>query len=769
MRSTIRLGAIVCAAFAAAAQTAPRLTDTYCAGCHNQKLRTGGVSLEGLDPGQPAGQADTWERVVRMLRSGTMPPPGLPRPDAPSISRFTVSLEDALDRDAAAHPNPGRTAVHRLNRAEYSNAIRDLLAVDIQAGAQLPADDLGYGFDNIADVLSMSPALLDRYLSAARMVARFAVGDLSMKPVEERFAPVKDPPSQFRRVNRIERVSADLPFGSRGGLSFPYYFPLDAEYLIRINLPTGAASFGETIHGDVARFEVRMPVKAGLHTIGATFLRDGAKPEVEAPGARRNNTTGRPAQLDLDPLPVLMDLRMDGALLKRFEVSRRPGQNPDVTAVLITGPFHVTGRGDTAGRERIFVCRPASAKDEEPCAHRILETLARRGFRRPVAEADLKPLIDFYRNGRRGGDFDSGIQAALEAMLVSPDFLFRVECDPRAGDFALASRLSFFLWSSIPDDELLRLAQTGKLQDLEVRRQQVRRMLRDLKSQALIANFGGQWLQWRNLATLKPDPEIFPEFDESLRRSFQQQTELFFESIVREDRSVLDLLSADYTFLNQRLADHYKIPGIFGSQMRRVPVTDVNRAGLLGQGSILAVTSYPNRTSPVQRGKWVLENLIGSPPPPPPTTVPELKDHGEGGRLLTMREQMEQHRNNPACSGCHARMDPIGFALENYDAIGRWREKDAGSPIDASGALPGGAKFEGPAGLTRLLQTTYRDDFVRTVTEKLMTYALGRGLEYYDQPAVRAVMRQAARDDYRMSALIAAIVESVPFQDRRTP
>ena len=769
MRSVTALSIVLCAALAGSAAPSPRLTDTYCAACHNQKLKTGGVSLEGLDPAQPGESAATWERVLHMMRSGAMPPPGLPRPDADSIARFTASLETALDREAAAHPNPGKSAIHRLNRAEYGNAVRDLLAVDIQAGSLLPADDLGYGFDNIADVLSMSPSLVERYLSVARTVARLAVGDLSMKPVEERFAPVKDPPSQFRRVNRVERVSMDLPFGSRGGLSFPYYFPLDAEYLIRINLPSGAASFGETIHGDVARFEVRLLVKAGLHTVGATFLRESTKPEVEAPGARRNNTAGRPAQLDTDPLPLPMDLRLDGALVKRFEVARRPGQNPDVTAMIITGPYRATGRGNTASRQRIFTCRPASAQDEDPCAHRILAALARRAFRRPVSEADLKPLVEFYRSARRQGDFDSGIQSAIEAMLVSPDFLFRIGPDTRRGDFALASRLSFLLCSSIPDDELLRLAEAGKLEDAEVRRQQVRRMLQDAKSQALVANFGGQWLQWRNLATLKPDPEIFPEFDESLRRSFQQQTELFFESIVREDRSVLDLLSADYTFLNQRLAEHYKIPGIYGSQMRRVPAPDAARAGLLGQGSILAVTSYPNRTSPVQRGKWILENLIGSPPPPPPTIVPELKDHAENGKLLTMREQMEQHRNNPACSGCHARMDPIGFALENYDGIGRWREKDAGSPIDAAGVLPDGAKFEGPAGLTRLLQTTYREDFVRTVTEKLMTYALGRGLEYYDQPAVRAVMRQAARDNYRMSALIAAIEESVPFQMRRTP
>src|ERR1051326_4992043 len=401
VRSVTALSIVLCAALAGSAAPSPRLTDTYCAACHNQKLKTGGVSLEGLRPAPPGGSAAAWERVLHMMRSGAMPPPGLPRPDADSIARFTVSLETALDREAAAHPNPGKSAVHRLNRAEYSNAVRDLLAVDIQAGSLLPADDSGYGFDNIADVLSMSPALLERYLSVARLVSRLAVGDLSMKPVEERFAPTKDPPSQYRRVSRIERVSAELPFGSRGGLSFPYYFPLDAEYAIRINLPSGAASFGETIHGDVTRFEARLPIKAALHTVGATFFREGGKAEVEAPGARRNNTAGRPAQLETDPLPITMDLRLDGALLKRFEVARRPGQNPDVTAVVVTGPYRATGRGDTPSRQRIFTCRPAKASQEDQCAQQILGGLAHRAFRRPVSDADLKPLLSFYRSGDR--------------------------------------------------------------------------------------------------------------------------------------------------------------------------------------------------------------------------------------------------------------------------------------------------------------------------------------------------------------------------------
>ena len=772
----------------ATAQSQPAkkpLIATYCVGCHNQKVQTGGLALDSVDPARPAADADKWERVLRKLRRGEMPPPGAPRPDPTVAASFAASLEDSLDRAAAATPNPGRPAVHRLNRAEYSNAVRDLLAVDIRAGDSLPVDDSGYGFDNIADVLSMSPSLLERYITTARLVSRLAVGDLTIKPAEERFLPLKDPPTQVpavsayrRSVNRLEKVSPDLPFGSRGGLSVQYYFPLDAEYVIRVNMPTSAASFGEGIHGDVVHYDVRQPVKAGLHTVGVTFQREDAKAELEGPAGRRNQTEGRPAQLETDPLPALMDVRLDGARLKRIDVPRRPGLNPDIAAVLITGPFNPTGRGETPSRSKIFVCRPAGAKDEDPCAQKIVSNLARKAFRRPATESDLKPLMAFYKNARHETDFDGSVQAAIQAILISPDFLFRVEKDPRdvapgvayqVGDHDLASRLSFFLWSSIPDDELLRLADQNKLHEPAVLRAQVRRMLADPRSLALISNFAGQWLQLRNLATLKPDPETFPQFDESLRYSLRQQTELFFESVLREDRSVLDLLQADYTFLNQRLAEHYGIPNIYGSHLRKVTLTDPNRAGLLGQGSILAVTSYPNRTSVVQRGKWILENLLGTPAPPPPMDVPELKPHSSDGKLLTMRQQLEQHRASPKCSGCHARMDPIGFALENYDAIGRWRDKDGDSPIDASGKLPDGAEFVGPAGLTKLLLTDYRDDFVRTVTQKLLTYALGRGLEHYDQPAVRSIARQAARENYSMSALVTALVESTPFRMRRTP
>ena len=729
---------------------------------------TAGVSLEGIDLEDAGGNASLLERVLRKFRSGEMPPAGMPRPTAAVSDAFVRSLESVLDRAAAANPNPGRPAVHRLNRAEYSNAIRDVLALDIQPGSSLPVDDSGYGFDNIGDVLSMSPALLERYMSVARLISRLAVGNLGVKPSVEEFQARRDAPGAGGR-ERNERVSDDLPFDSRGGFSFRYYFPVDAEYVIRVKLNQGGG-------GENKPLEVRQAVAAGLRTIGVTFLRESAKPEVAQPGGRGGGGTPGPQAGRAEPLLAELDLRLDGARLKRFEVPERSNP-PQVSGASIAGPYHVTGPGDTPSRARIFVCRPASSGEEEACARTILTTLGRRAFRRPVTETDLKPLLAFYRSGRAERDFDFGIEKALRAMLVSPDFLFRVEQDPggarpgsvyRISDWELASRLAFFLWSSVPDDQLLDLAEQGRLKDPAVLEQQMRRLLDDPRSESLVSNFAGQWLYTRGLEQQKPDPDAFPEFDESLRQSFQRETELFFQNILREDRSLMELLDANYTFLNQRLAEHYGIPNIYGAQFRKVTLADTNRGGLLGQGSLLTVTSYPNRTSVVQRGKWILDNLLGSPPPPPPP-VPELVTHAQDGRKLTMREAMEQHRSNAICSSCHARMDPIGFALENFDGVGKWRDRDEGSPIDASGKLPGGAKFEGPLGLKKLLEANYADQFYTTVTEKLLTYALGRGLEYYDKPAVRSIMREAARDNYRMSALIAAIVKSTPFQMRRTP
>jgi hypothetical protein len=678
-------------------------------------------------------------------------------------------LMDALDRDAAAHPNPGRTTVHRLNRAEYSNAVRDLLALDIHPGDRLPVDDSGYGFDNVGDVLSVSPSLLERYLIVSRQVSRLAVGDPATQPEEEDFTPIEARRAGGVRKPRNERVSDDLPFDSSGGIAFSYYFPLDAEYTLRMKMAREAGDDGQPL-----RYEMRVPVKAGLRTVGVTYLRESAEPEMAAPPLR--NLFAPP--VPVPSLPAEMDVRLDGIRLKRFEVPHTGNLPPQVTDVFVAGPYNATGRGDTLSRARLFVCRPASAQAEESCARKILATVGRRAFRRPVNDSDIRPLLAFYRTGRREGDFDHGIEKALQAILVSPDFLFRVEHDPaglapctvyRLSDVELASRLSFFLWSSIPDDELLGLAEQKRLHTPVTMQRQIQRMLADPRSQALISNFAGQWLDLRNLALAKPDQEVFPEFDEALRQSFLEETNLFLTSVLREDRSVLDLLDAKYTFLNQRLAEHYGIPNIYGSQFRRVTLTDPNRWGLLGQGSILTVTSYPNRTSVVQRGKWILENLLGTPPPPPPPNVPPLQAHNHDGRLLTLREQMEQHRTDPVCASCHARMDPLGFALENYDGVGKWRAREAGAVIDASAKLPDGTQFTGPAGLKLALLNGRRDEYLQTVTEKLLMYALGRGLEYYDKPAVRAIVREAGRDNFRISSLITAIVTSTPFQMRRTP
>jgi hypothetical protein len=735
--------------------------------CHNQKNATAGVALNAIDLANAGGNAAVLEKVLRKVRTGEMPPAGMPRPAAPASAGFTKSLEEALDRAAAANPNPGRPAVHRLNRVEYSNAIRDVLALDIQAGASLPVDDSGYGFDNIGDVLSVSPALLEKYMSAARMVSRLAVGDTNIKTSVEELPARREGPGGGGR-ERNERASDDLPFDSRGGFALRYYFPVDAEYVIRVKLGQGA--------GGERRLEVRQPIAAGLRTIGVTFLRDSTKAEVALMGGRgAAPPPGQPGGKGSAP-PAELDLRLDGVRLQRFVVEET-GNPPQATGVTISGPYQIKGPGDTPSRARIFVCRPSGKGEEEPCARRILAGVGRRAFRRPLSDADLKPLLAFYRAGREERDFDFGIEKALRALLVSPDFLFRIEHDPpgsapgsvyRISDLELASRLSFFLWSSVPDDQLLDLAEKGKLQDPAVLAQQTRRLLDDPRADSLVSNFAGQWLYIRNLAQLKPDPDIFPEFDESLRQSFQRETELFFQNILREDRSVMELLDANYSFLNQRLAEHYGVPNIYGAQFRKVTLADANRGGLLGQGSILTVTSYPNRTSVVQRGKWILDNLLGSPPPPPPPDVPDLKPHAKDGRPLTMREAMEQHRSNAICQSCHARMDPIGFALENYDGVGKWRDLDGGSKIDASGKLPGGIQFEKAAGLKKILVTDYRDQFENTVAEKFLTYALGRGLEFYDKPAVRAIMRQAARDDFRISALIGAIVSSTPFQMRRT-
>ena len=747
------------------------LINQYCAVCHNAKLKSGGVSLADLDLSDIAANSATLEKMLRKVHSGEMPPPGMPRPSAEVARAFTHWLTDQLDSSAATHPNPGRPVIHRLNRAEYSNAIRDLLALDIKPGAMLPPDDTGYGFDNIGEVLSLAPVLIERYMSVARTVARLAVGDQAIKPESAEFRPPKG-------MRRRERVSDDLPFDSAGGLQVSYRFPLDAEYAIKIKLARSPGFDGPQENNNL---ELRQRIPAGTRTLAVTFPRQEAFPEVIA-GGLRGAPPAKPAQAPASSLPTFVDLRLDGARLKSYELVEGEAA-PSLVSVTISGPYDISGPGDTPSREKIFTCKPAAASDEAACAKKILSALAYRAFRRPVSEVDIQPLLAFYERGRREGTFENGIEMALRAMLVSPDFLFRIERDPaglaagsvyRVNDFELASRLSFFLWSSIPDDQLLNLAAQGQLKDPAVLSAQVSRMLEDDRSKSLVGNFAGQWLYLRNLAQVKPDPDEFPEFDSSLRQSLQRETELFFSDILRRNRPVTDLVGANFTFVNQRLAEHYGIADVYGSQFRRIAVTDPNRGGLLGQGSILTVTSYPNRTSVVQRGKWILENLLGAPPPPPPPQVPNLKPHGEDGKLLTMREQMEQHRADATCAACHSRMDPLGFALENYNGIGKWRSKEAGRVIDASGKLPDGTQFEGMAGLKQLLLTSRREDYIETVTEKLLTFALGRGLESDDKPAVRAIVRAAGCEDESapapsFRALINAIVKTPPFQMRRIP
>jgi cytochrome c553 len=763
----------------AAEQTA--LVAKYCVGCHNDKLKTASLSLQGLDLSKPGNDADIWERVLRKVSANQMPPANLPHPDEATRKAFTEYLQTELDRAALAHPNPGRPTVHRLNRAEYSNAIRDLLALDVQPGANLPPDDSGYGFDNIGDVLSMSPVLIEKYMSVGRNVARLAVGDTEVKPVIDTFSPAKEVRAASKggpKIPRNERVSDDLPFDSEGGISVRYTFPVDAEYVFKIKLPPAPGGDGTA---PPSFLEMRMPVKAGVRNVGVTFMRSSAVPEIlPTLGVARGGGGGGRGGGGGDKQMAHLDLRLDGVRLKLYDVPDG-GTGGTFSELSIAGPYTILGAGQTSSREKIFVCKPPAGKDpggsdEAGCARKIVSTLARRAYRRPVTDADIRPLMAFYTSGRKEKDFDNGIEMALRAMLVSPDFLFRVERDPaiapasgirRVNDYELASRLSFFLWSSIPDDELLGLADQNKLRDPKVIEAQVRRMLDDPKSEAFLSNFAGQYLFLRNLAAQKPDPDVFPEFDNNLRQSFEKETQLFFNAIVRENHPVTDLLDAKFTYVNQHLAEFYGIPNVYGPQFRRVDVTDPNRTGVLGQGSLLTVTSYPNRTSVVQRGKWVLENLLGTPPPPPPPNVPSLDAHGKDGKL-SMRQAMEAHRANPVCASCHSRMDPIGFALENFDGVGAWRDKDNGTVIDSSGKLPDGATFNGAAGLKKLLLTQHREEFISTFTEKLMIYALGRGLEGYDRPAVRAVMHEAAKNDSTIPALIDAIVDSPQFQMRKT-
>jgi len=709
-----------------------------------------------------------------------MPPQGRPRPSNDDVYKLVSYLETSLDRAEATKPkpNPGRAAIHRLNRTEYGNAIRDLLALDVDVTDLLPADDESNGFDNIADVLKLSPSLLEQYLAASRKISSLAVGDPAQPAVTQVFRTAPD-------LAQDEHIEG-LPLGTRGGLLIHQTFPLDGQYDFRVFLlrnivgymkglewphqleitidgervflaPVGGeednkmsdANFAAAADTIDARLRTRIPVKAGPHDVGVAFIRKNSA-EYDEP---------------LEPHTRDHDLQnMNGT--------------PIVDRVDITGSYESTGPGNTPSRRRIFTCKPATAAaaDEAACARKILASLARRAYRQPVSDADIDVVMKFYDSGRKNGNFEAGIENALAFILTAPKFLFRTESDPpnavaggvyRVNDLELASRLSFFLWSTIPDDELLNAASQGKLKDPAVLDQQVKRMLADPKSEALTRNFAGQWLFLRNLPSAKPDGHEYPEFDDNLRQAFRRETELFFESVLRDNRSVLDLLNGNYTFVNERLAKHYGIPNVYGTQFRRVTLTDQTRMGLLGQGSVLTVTSYPNRTSPVLRGKWILENILGTPPPPPPPNVPPLKENEEGAKPKSVRELMEEHRKNPACAGCHAVMDPLGFSLENFDGIGEWRTKDQSGPIDASGQLADGTKVEGPVTLRQALMK-HPEQFAGTVTEKMMTYALGRGLEYYDMPVVRGIVHDAVRNDYKLSSIIIDIVKSTPFQTRKS-
>ncbi len=767
------------------------LLDRYCVTCHNERLQTAELQLDTADVTNVEADPALWEKVVRKLRAGAMPPAPRARPDEATYAEFIGWLESELDAGAAADPNPGRTeAFHRLNRAEYRNVIRDLLVLDIDVAELLPADDGSYGFDNIAGVLGVSPTLLERYLSAAKKVSRLAVGNPDLTPTAMTYRLAADYPQD----DRID----GLPFGSRGGMSVPFVFPTDAEYTIRIRLSRDTADNIQTF-ADAHELDVSLDGERLQ-----TFTVGGETPPEDRRSEEYREWRLRQGRIDEDwviRLPVRAGPRtLRVAFRKKTsaypETLRQPylrpytnttggdtRYQPYLESVVITGPFEGSGAPpavDTPSRARIFTCRAAddaNATEARACALEILSTLARRGYRRPVTDRDLDTLLDFYDDGVGEGGFERGIELALRRLLVSPEFLFRVVRDPedvgpgenyRLNNLELASRLSFFLWSSIPDEELLDLAVDGRLHDPDVLEAQVRRMLEDQRSWALVENFAGQWLYLRNVPALIPDENRYPDFGEGLRRAMQRETELFFESIVREDRNVVELLTADYTFVNERLARHYGIAGVSGSHFRRVTLSDATRRGLLGHGSILAATAYPTRTSPVLRGKWVLENLLGTPPPLPPPNVPSLEETTSEGRALSMREAMEQHRANPVCASCHRLMDPPGFALEEFDAVGRHRtHNEANLPIDASGMLPDGTEFQGAAGLREaLLQRP--DLFVTTLTEKLMTYGLGRGVEHYDAPAVRSITRDAAHDGTTFSAIVLGIVKSVPFQMRRS-
>ncbi len=783
---------------------------TYCVTCHNDRARIAGLSLENVNPGDVAQSGEALEKVVRKVGSGAMPPPSALKPEKAKTSAFLTTLEASLDQAAAAHPNPGRPMMmHRLNRTEYLNAVHDLFHADLSSrdASLLPADDTSFGFDNNGDVLGLSPLLLERYLSVADHVTTAALGPTSGI----------EPDAYTHRVDftvpQREWIEG-LPFGTRGGTVFKYRFPVDGEYTIRVKLQritTAVLGLDTPGEGEPERpqhLEIALDdARVGLFAISlAKTVKEPLSSTPEDITARDNEPAKKLTLLEQEQRRASADSNLEArffakagerpvsvAFLTRFEPLASQTQQPlisgqggpprllGVDSVSLAGPFNPSGGVDTPARRAILTCQPGAPVEETACAKKILEPLAHRAYRRPVTSSEMDQLFTAYGEGRKDGNFDAGIAAGIRRMLMDPSFLFRIEHDPahvvantpyRISDLELASRLSFFLWSSIPDEPLLAVAERGQLKDPAVLQSQVRRMLADPRARNLVTNFGAQWLQLGVAQAVHPDPVIFTDFDNSLREAFIKETELLLQSVLLGDHSVLDLLNAKYTFVNERLASHYGIPGVYGDRFRSVEVNDGIRGGLLGQGSILTATSYPNRTSPVLRGKWILETMLGSPPPPPPPDVPALPEAGEGHKVLSVRERLSEHRKNPACAGCHVRMDPLGFALENFDATGRWRSVETSGPadltpqkIDVAAELPDGTKFDGVAGLRRILNER-KDQFVYTMTEKLLTFALGRGADWYDAPAIREAVSAAQKDDYRFQALVNSIVASKPFQMR---
>jgi hypothetical protein len=753
------------------------LVDQYCAGCHNEKLKSGNMSLAKLDLAHPGQNAELAEKVIRKMRAGMMPPAGLPRPNAAAAKVFLTSLETGIDQAAALHPNPGRPALHRLNRTEYANSVRDLLAIDVDVAALLPTDDMSHGFDNMADVLTISPALMEGYIRAAGKISREAVGDTTALPLTSTYS-IPRVASQMRHVD-------GTPFGTRGGMAVVHDFPADGEYTFRLGfyyVPEGPL-FGQNM-GKGQQIEIAVNgERVALLDINPSMKlsNDGIKtpPSHVSAGPQRISASF----LSKFDGPVEDEFRPVEQSLVDVSTGNIPGMTslPHLHELQITGPHKVSGLSDTPSRRKIFTCRPVAGGDEVPCAKKIVSALARQAYRRPVTEADLEGLLSFYQSGRNQGDFESGIRTAVQAIVSSPEFVFRFERTPagvapgrnyRISDLELASRLSYFLWSSAPDDQLLTVASQGRLKDPLVLEKQVRRMLADPRSESLATIFAGEWLHLQNLKDANPDLYLYPNFDKTLAQSMRRETELLFDSIMREDRNVLDLLTANYTFVDERLAKHYGIPNVLGNRFRRVPLTDPNRFGVLGQGSILTLTSTANRTSPVARGKYVMEVLLGTPPPNPPAVVPALKENSDArtgqvlSKPLSVRERMEGHRSDPACAACHKMMDPIGFALENFDALGVWRTNDGVLTINASGKMFDGAKLDGPASLRQAI-LNHSDSYISAFTENLLAYGMGRVLETYDMPVVRAIRREAARSDNRFSSFVLGIVKSAPFQMRR--